>query len=60
MQNVTEMLETIATERVMAQSIVNKCRIIEQLIQQNAMLMQRDVEKSKGAEKCQTAPNPSN
>jgi len=56
MQDLTQTLEAIAYDRMMAQATVNKCRLIEQLIQQNAIL-QQDIERFQEANKpCRDIP----
>jgi len=49
----TELLERIAHEKYMAKSIVVKCEMIEQLLQQNTLL-QRDIQRlQEDRQKCQ-------
>jgi len=56
MQDLTQTLEAIAYDRLMAQATVNKCRLIEQLIQQNAILQQDIKRLQEDSKPCQGPP----
>lgn len=66
MQNTQEIRDAIAHERMMAQSIVLKCKMIEQLIDQN-LVSQQEINKLREETKklqevqsiCKSQPEPS-